>query len=82
MSGIDAWKEKYRKWWVGKKIRMEDGTIREIVDVWLTGPPSFVYGNVTIVLDNGDRILIPSPLGTYKPRKKDLWLFFDVVEED
>ena len=62
----------YEKWCIGKHI---DG--KEIVKVKLIGPPSFVYGSVKVITEDGAEYFLPQSYNTYKPRKKDLHLLID-----
>jgi len=63
----------YHKWWVGRRVRRA-GTSRpfkKCVDLTFTGPPSRVYGFVTLHYDDGTTEDI-SPATGFKPRKRDI----------
>lgn len=71
-SGIKA-AEKYARWWVGKRCRnaLSDEPFKLVVDVKLIGPPSFVYGSVWLVFEDGTEKPVIS-YGSFVPRKSDV----------
>lgn len=71
---------RYTRWWLGKKVRLalSDGPFRKVTDVILSGPPSFVYGDVKLVYEDGTSEWVRYPDRKFRPRKKDV----EVLEED
>lgn len=69
--------KRYENWCLGKHI---DG--KEIVKVKLHGPPSFVYGCVTVITEDGKEYYLPQPPGAYRPRKKDLHMLIDEYKKE
>jgi len=63
----------YRDWWVGRRVRRagSSGPFKKCVRVEFHGPPSEVYGFVTLHFEDGTSESI-SPLRAFKPRKKDV----------
>lgn len=69
--------ERYKKWCQGRTINH-----KKIIDIKLYGPPSFVYGVVTVILeDDSEFNIIPLSREAFKPRKKDFEYYFDEKEE-
>jgi len=66
-------RRKYERWWLGKRCRL-DGSTREfrlVVRVEMVGPPSFVYGDVWLHYDDGDREHVFHG-EAFRPRKADV----------
>lgn len=61
----------YEKWWLGKYLA--DG--RQIVKVKFFGPPSGVYGDVQLTLDDDSTMSAPQYPRDFRPRKKNLTVF-------
>ena len=87
LPGIERARERYERWWLGKKVLLrgmdpEDpppGWPKRVVKVEMVGPPSFVYGDVWLHFEDGtnEPVRYP-PEGVFRPRKKDVI----VVKED
>ena len=69
MAKIHEWRDKYRQWWKGKLVQSDNG-IKRVSDVKVYGPPSFVYGSVELIFEDGTRQTIHTE--AYKPRKSDV----------
>ncbi|MBC8488500.1 MAG: hypothetical protein H8D45_20930 [Bacteroidetes bacterium] len=59
----------YRRWWRNKYLK--DG--RQIIGLEWCGTPSGIYGDVTLILDDGTKTPVWCP--GYRPRKKDLTVY-------
>lgn len=64
---------RYEKWWLNKRCRLihSTGPFKLVIGVELTGPPSFVYGGVTLHYEDGTADTVHD-FGAFKPRKKDV----------
>ena len=62
----------YKKWWLGKKVKLEgQDYVFKVVDVKFHGPPSGVYGFVELKDEKGSWHTV-CDFGHFKPRKKDV----------
>lgn len=86
MLGITEYKERYEKWWLGKYCRPAshgEKPFKKVVKIEMCGPPSFVYGQISFIYEDGTEDIVAGGLivGTvgcrrgdtaYKPRKCDV----------
>ena len=70
--------ETYRKWhdeFVGKHIGG-----RKITDIEVLGPPSFVYGSIKVILEDGE-MYAPQGSWQYRPPLKEMRKLIDEYKE-
>lgn len=62
--------EMYERWWLGKWVRhpTKKGPFRKVIRVEWIGPPSGVYGGVTLHFEEGPYWNVPAGDG-FRPRK-------------
>lgn len=70
MAKIHEWQDKYRSWWRGKLVKMDNGEVKRVFDIKLYGPPSFVYGSAEFIFADDTRQTIHTE--SFKPRKSDV----------
>lgn len=63
----------YRRWWLGNFCRKanSDNPFKLVVDMQFAASPSFVYGSVELIYDDGKREFINNP-NSFRPRKSDV----------
>lgn len=70
-------RDRYERWWLGKLCRASSlEPYRKVKRIELVGPPSFVYGDVWLEFDDGEKVCVPHH--GMKPTKADV----DVCEEE
>lgn len=74
LANIPENRYKYMKWWRGKRCRLadSDAPFKVVVDLRFSGPPSMVYGDVVLIYEDGTEEQVFHPMGTFRPRKKDV----------
>jgi len=73
MSYIDI-RERYERWWLGKYCRQsysQNDPFKKVVKINMYGPPSFVYGTVEFVFEDGTTMIIYHG-NAFRPRKSDV----------
>lgn len=64
--------ERYDRWWLGKKCRVNDARdFKLVTKVKLHGPPSFVYGSVELYFEDGTSEFVSHGMA-FRPRKSDV----------
>ena len=66
-------RERYLKWWRGKLCKPVGSLqpFKRVVDVEVSGPPSFVYGFATLIFEDGTSANIYQG-EAFRPRKCDV----------
>lgn len=83
MLGITVAKARYEKWWLGKHCRPADAIdkpFKKVKAIDVIGPPSFVYGQITLCYEDGTEDIVGGGWighgwqrrNAYKPRKIDV----------
>lgn len=68
-SNIYSEQLKYERWWLNKRCRISQfNEFKKVVRINLHGSPSFVYGTVELICDDGS-VLHPGDPYCFKPRK-------------
>jgi len=70
---IHEYQKRYEKWWLGKMVRQAgtNGKFRRVTKVVLHGPPSFVYGIVTLHFKGGGYENV-TQVNAFRPRKRHI----------
>lgn len=67
----EDYRERYESWWLGKEVRFNAGDpFQKVVHIKMVGPPSFDYGSVWFVFDDGTVHYVPTR--GRRPRKWDV----------
>jgi hypothetical protein len=72
--GILKHKGIYEKWWLGKYCHPANSNceFKKVSKIIMHGPPSFVYGQIDMVYEDGSMDIVNGGLSVYKPRKSDV----------
>lgn len=83
MFKIDEMELTYERWWVGKMCRTgtSPGEFKKVKAVKCCGPPSFVYGQASLIFEDGTETIIHTPPHAYKPRKTDVEIMIKECSE-
>ena len=66
--------KRYDRWWKGKMCRpaRRDKPFKLVREIRLVGPPSFVYGQITLIYRDGSEDVVSGFSRGFKPVKKDV----------